>query len=105
MESCLFVGASDVIRTRDLLITSEMLYQLSHTSLYTYCPTRTSDALRLAKSRATPGCSRAHPLRRVYQLSHTSVLFDYTLFSFPRQVQRQALSVADYKTYTTIFSR
>ena len=58
-------------RTRDLLITSEMLYQLSYTSLQIvrrFCGKmlcrRLSAAMRLPSAR---------PLRRVYQLSYTSL--------------------------------
>ena len=61
---CLF-GAGSRIRTGDLLITSEMLYQLSH----------------------------------------TSVLLDYTLFSTARQVQRTATIYSGLQTVYHYFQR
>ena len=41
MDKWVFYGAEDVIRTRDLLITNQLLYQLSYSSILnfnaTYC--------------------------------------------------------------------
>ena len=81
MGDPVFRGACGRIRTGDLLITSELLCQLSHTSIFSgvlvvanLCVFRTSQ--QAAQLRAKSRLRRlryARPLRWVCQLSHTSI--------------------------------
>ena len=59
-------GAGGVTRTPDLLITNQLLYQLSYTSLLTFCGTPLSLSLTTISDLLITN-------QLLYQLSYTSV--------------------------------
>lgn len=61
------VGATDLIRTGDLLITSELLYQLSHSSTLHICCNRQYFTIFLRHCQGRISCERGKLLRGVSQ--------------------------------------
>ena len=61
------VGATDLIRTGDLLITSELLYQLSHSSTLHICCNRQYFTIFLRHCQGRISCKRGKLLQGVSQ--------------------------------------
>ena len=62
-----FFGATDLIRTGDLLITSELLYQLSHSSTLHICCNRQYFTIFLRHCQGRISCKRSKLLQGVSQ--------------------------------------
>ena len=61
------IGATDLIRTGDLLITSELLYQLSHSSTLHICCNRQYFTIFLRHCQGRISCKRSKLLQGVSQ--------------------------------------